>query len=351
MIEASKQCAWFEEPSIAELQKNLATLHRVRKPEYRSEAISLIVEIAAHSLSELWAYLPDLQSCDERIAAQKEEIQQLEVEKTELQAENERLRRLVQQPNTMSVTFPQEQVEIRSQIQRIILQLIASEGLSRSWRIQERVIESGLTQNENSVRNGLRDLEKKGLIRDYVWKGRIVGWTPIPGGQRRLVKLTEERGESWCEEAFGQKPVPSELTVMAQKHNSVTHAVGILEARDHLRARGYQVDEEPAALLADEDNPWGKRAEPDLFVRIDGRKWPIEVQRDVREKYTLKKWNKILELAGRLVIILFNEDKLDQQLELLKSAGQGFSQGEILLASLRAMELGEWEWIKFSAWA
>jgi len=46
------------------------------------------------------------------------------------------------------------------------------------------------------------------------------------------------------------RPVTPEITPMAQRHNSVAHAVGILEARDYLRARGYQVDDAPEAILA-----------------------------------------------------------------------------------------------------
>ncbi|MCP4544209.1 MAG: hypothetical protein GY832_44420, partial [Chloroflexi bacterium] len=122
--------------------------------------------------------------------------------------------------------------------------------------------------------------------------------------------------------------------------------VGILEARDLLRAHGYQVDDDPASILVNPKQIWGRRSDPDLAVRISDREWPVEVQREVAQRHTATKWSKILNLAGRVVLILFNEGKRKRQVEILERAIRNaeLPKGEIRLISLEAMEAGSWEW-------
>lgn len=350
VISESQQCPWLTDQDTRQMhQEKLDALYRVRKSKELWEAFEVVHDIAHYALQEMRSYLlHDLQNCEKLLKSQYERVNQLEQQVENLESKNKRLQQAVYQSAPSSVTFPKEEVTIRSAIQRAILHLMASEGLSRSWRIQQRIIDIGLAQNRNSIRNALRKLKETGLIHDYMWKGRIVGWTPIPGGQRRLVTLTRERGRVWCQKAFGEDPVECELDSMARRHNSVSHAVGILEARDHLRARDYPVDDDPEPILREQGNRWGERVEPDLTAVIDGTQWPIEVQREVREKHTLAKWGKTLGLAGRLAVILFNEDKLKEQTALLERSRQDLPEGEVRLASLRAMELGDWEWTLLS---
>jgi hypothetical protein len=152
-----------------------------------------------------------------------------------------------------------------------------------------------------------------------------------------------ETGREAFRQTFERDPVESELDVMAREHSSVEHGVGTLEAREHLRAAGYRVDDNPEAILADEEEPWHARVEPDLVAVMDGDVWPVEVQREVSTRL-LDKWQKALEMTGRLAIILFNEDKRKRQERLLRQDRRRSSQGEICLTSLEAMEEGEWEW-------
>lgn len=131
---------------------------------------------------------------------------------------------------------------------------------------------------------------------------------------------------------------------MARKHNSVGHAVGILEARDHLRAQGYPVDDVPEPILEEKGERWGRRVEPDLTVVMEKQTWPVEVQREVAPRHTAKKWSKVLNLTQRLALVLFSDEKLDQQMEILEEAINDLPGGVIRLSSLEAMERGPWEW-------
>jgi hypothetical protein len=214
--------------------------------------------------------------------------------------------------------LPTYSITVRSQISQSLLHLMGAEGLGRSWRLSERVIEAEITRNENSVRNALRRLTERGAIADYEWKGRPVGWSPGPGGARRLVKLTD-LGAAWVRTAFDIEPCECEMDVAVQRHPALRHAVGILEARDYLREQGFTVIEEPRPFLEDQAQPWGRRAEPDLLALDGAEIWPVEVQRAVHERY-LKKWNKLLTYCGCLVLILFNEEHRKKQIAILKQA-------------------------------
>jgi hypothetical protein len=78
---------------------------------------------------------------------------------------------------------------------------------------------------------------------------------------------------------------------------------------------------------------------------MDGVAWPVEVQREVSERL-LGKWEKALALAGRLALVLFNEEHREKQAVILERA-MWFSRlapGEVRLTSLEAMEDGGWEW-------
>lgn len=287
-------------------------------------------------------------SREERLEAQEKTINDLEAELDRIEVEYERklerVQRMAWQPSgPAAVTLPEQTIQVRSGIQQVILRLMAQEGLARSWRILQRVIETGITETENSVRNALRGLTKKGLVSNYYWNGHQVGWSPVPGGRRRLVTLTE-KGRQWCRHEFREAAIPSEIAPMAKKHNSVAHAVGILEARDHLQARGYRVNDAPGPILVEEGQRWGRRVEPDLTVEMGGQTWPVEVQREVSPRHTAKKWAKVLGLTGRLALILFSEEKLDQQVEILDQASDDLPAGEIKLISLEAMEGKPWDW-------
>jgi hypothetical protein len=226
------------------------------------------------------------------------------------------------------------------------MRLIGEAGLGRSWRIANRIVEmQGL--KENSVRNALTALTKKELIDDYRRDGKSTRWKFTAGGSRRLVVLTK-RGAAWYREVYGREPVESEILRAARQHRSAVHGVGVLEARDHLRAVGYRVDDDPAAILAQDENRWGRRQEPDLVVWMDGQAWPVEVQREVSQRL-LDKWEKALALNERLVLILFNVEHRERQEVLLRQDKRvrRLRRGVIYLTSLEEMEMGDWEWAVF----
>jgi hypothetical protein len=327
-------------------------LHGVYKPSARPYAGQVLAQVAYELLyyRMLWLF--------NGISILKEAVRQehLKVDalrwregrwkgtQADLQRQIEDLQRqLTSRPQSVAAEIPAQRAVIRSAMQQEIVCLMGAEGLGRSWRIIARVAGAGWGQ-ENSVRNALRKLTKQGVIDDCRRQGKAVHWKITAGGNRRLVRLSE-LGRVWYREAFGHDAVESEITEVAQKHRSIAHGVGILEARDHLREAGCTVSDDPQVILADSGERWGTRSEPDLVATMDGAAWPVEVQREVSERL-LGKWEKALALAGRLALVLFNEEHREKQAVILDRAVwfNRLPPGEIRLTSLEAMEAGDWEW-------
>jgi hypothetical protein len=260
-----------------------------------------------------------------------------------LEAEVGQLRhQLAHLPRKRALVVPSRTVKVKSAIKREVLRLMATRGLGRSWRIAQSVAPVGLWC-EKSVKNTFTSLsDTDQLIDHYRRDGVSVSWKPTAGGNRNLWVLTD-LGRSFCQEVLGVEPVESELLIMSRRHSSVTHGVGILEARDHLRDRGYQVDDDPAAILENANARWDRRVEADLLLSMDSEAWPVEVQREVSERM-LKKWEKALLLTERLVIVLFNERKLQRQRDILNHWQELPRGSEIRLISLEAIETGDWRW-------
>jgi hypothetical protein len=288
----------------------------------------IVGDVAIDLAEWLYRFLTEALCCQQDFKALEEEVKVLR-------------QQLAGRPRTTTVTVPAQTVKVHSDLQREILRLMAVEGLGRSWRIIESITATGLGR-ANSVRNGFRKLAGKGLIDSYRRDARPVSWKPTIGGNRRLWVLTE-LGESFCREVYGREPEVSEVVAAAQKHTSVEHGIGILEARDHLRNMGHVVDDDPAAILRDADERWSSRVEADLLLTMESEVWPVEVQREVHER-TLGKWKKALSLTGRLVIVLFNERKRERQRELLTHCQELPRGSRILLISLEALEADDRTW-------
>ena len=324
-------------------------LHSVYKPSARPYAGLVVAEVAESLGDHLLDALGECESLRSTEAFQEElaskaQVESLESENAALSAKVGQLQeRLACQPKKTKVVIPKRTVVVRAKLQQEILRLMGLEGLGRSWKIFDGVLEAGLTQERNSIRNALRALIKRQLVVDYQRNGKIVRWKVASGGCRRLVMLTKE-GTAWCQEAFDKDLPESELLWAVKRHRSIAHGVGILEARDHLRAAGYQVDDDPGVILARAQDRWGERMEPDLVVWMDDEPWPVEVQREVSNRL-LDKWRKGLELAGRLVLVLFSEQHCARQAHILRQARRKLPRGEIRLTSLEAMEQGSWQWM------
>ncbi|MCP4542642.1 MAG: hypothetical protein GY832_36430, partial [Chloroflexi bacterium] len=213
------------------------------------------------SLDTLVGYLRLLNVQQTEIAQYNDEMEEIEA-KHRFQIEDLRRKLQLEGASVILQTHPRR-IQVRSQIQLTVLRLMAT-GMNRSWRIQQNVVDAGVSSSAASVRHSLQCLEEKGLVRDYE---HLSGWSPVRGGRRRLITLTAD-GQAWCRQVFGDEPLPSEIDKMKKKHTSVSHTVGILEARDLLRAHGYQVDDDPASILVNPKQIWGRRSDPDLAVRI-----------------------------------------------------------------------------------
>lgn len=321
----------------------LALLYRWRRRGGRRQAAgSEFAELLASALREwkiLLQLVEDLTPQRARYAAMGQRLAAAEAENARLRAELER------RPTTTSVEIPAQTVTIRSPVEQEILRLIAALGLARSWRIVQRVMAAGLTDNANSVRNAINRLKKQGHIADYTWNGKAQTWTPTAGGGRQLVRLAAT-GCHWAEQAFQITAAPCELDAMVTRHKGVSHAVAILEAHDHLTAAGCTVDAMPEPLLFDADEPWGARVEPDLLVEYKGTRYLVEVQREVDGRNT-EKWGKALSTGAALMLITLNAQACEKQAFILREAIRRceLPAGEIYLASLEAMESADWHWV------
>ncbi len=332
-------------------------VHRAVKPSVRPYAGKVLVGVAASLLADLaraWRWADELDELTDELegelAAVRLQRAQLEREQQETAQRMAALERelaqaranLARRPAATSLVLPAQKITVESGIQREVLRLLAVEGLGRVWRIVERVLDSELTGNGNTIRNGIARLVERGLVGDYEQHGKPVSWTYKAGGTRRLVQLTPT-GRQWCQAAFGREPVESEIAAAARRHKSVSHGIAVLETAHHLAAAGYAVETEPGAVLAAEDEPWRARAEPDLAFTLRGELWPVEVQREV-SKRLVAKWIKSLELNGRLALVLYHEEARRKQQMILFEARHKLPAGRILLSSIEAMEAGGWTW-------
>jgi len=359
----------YDPPETREAQawrdQAIASLHRLVKPSVRPYAIPTLLKVIERMFFE-WGLCLEVLEDTARALERKEGGRRLRTENERLAGEVQALRAQVgtmeQQLATTqaevaawreralaaapaSVTIPAQTVTVRSKLDKEILRLIAVTGLARSWHVISRITAMGLTEHDNGVRNALKRLKDTELLADFVWNGKPQQWTPRAGGGRQLLRLTE-RGRTWAEMAFKVTAVPCELDVPVQKHKSVAHAVAILEARDHLRAVGYVVNDAPDPLLVRDDERWGQRTEPDLVAMENGVFWPVEVQLEI-DRRNDEKWAKSLSLVPRMCLITVNMQMCEKQAEILRQAVRWsrLPQGEIRLASLEAMDAGIWKWL------
>jgi hypothetical protein len=335
----------------------LGRIHGAMKPAVRPYAGKVLVGVATSLLADLeraWRWADELDelidAAEGELAAERSQRAKLEREQQETAKRMEALEhelaqaraRRVGRPAATSLVLPAQKITVESGIQREILEAMAVEGLGRVWRIVERVLDSELIGNGNTIRNAVNRLAERGLLADYEQHGKPVTWAYKAGGARRLVQLTPT-GRQWCQAAFGSEPVESEIAAAARRHKSVSHGVAVLEAAHHLAAAGYQVETEPGAILAAEDEPWRARAEPDLAFALRGELWPTEVQREVSPR-VVAKWAKSLELCGRLALVLYHEEAQRKQQMILFEARHKLPAGRILLSSIEAMEARGWTW-------
>ena len=316
--------------------KELKCLETLRgcltEPDTGGAVVDAAIEMSqdlANLLFWVWSHRTDKEALEKKVASLEAEVGQLR-------------HQLAHLPRKSALVVPPRTVKVKSAIKREVLRLMATRGLGRSWRIAQSVAPVG-SWCEKSVKNTFTSLfDTDQLIDHYRRDGVPVFWKPAAGGNRNLWVLTD-LGWSFCQEVLGVEPVESELLVVARRHSSVKHGVGILEARDHLLDKGYQVDDDPAAILENANARWDRRVEADLLLSMDSEVWPVEVQREVSERM-LKKWEKALLLTQRLVIVLFNERKLQRQRDILNHWQELPRGSEIRLISLEAIEAGDWRW-------
>jgi len=327
------------------------------KPAVRPYAGKVLVDVAASLLADLeraWRWADELDELTDELEGELTAIRQqcakLEREQQEMAKRIQALEHelaqaradLARRRAATSLVLPAQKITVESGIQREVLRLLATEASDAVWRIVERVLDSELTGTPNTVRNAVNRLVERTLLADYEQHGKPVTWAYKAGGARRLVQLTP-MGRQWCQAAFGGEPVESEIAAAARRHKSVSHGVAVLETVYHLAAAGYEVETEPGAVLASEDEPWRARAEPDLAFTLKGELWPAEVQREVSPR-VVAKWAKSLELCGRLALALFHEEARRKQQMILFEARYKLPAGRILLSSIEAMEARGWTW-------
>lgn len=340
-------CRTSDERDRADLWRaqTLYCIARVRKHSARHISGSMVADLFAYSLEEWQGTLEFVGNAPtDACSSSASEIATLKAENARLRAQIENLQR---QQTPTTVEIPAQTVTVRSAVDREILRLMATTGLSRSWRLVNRILSAGLTDNANTVRNAIRRLKDQNLIEDYAWNHKVQVWSPGAGGGRQLLRLTA-RGRVWAEMAFGITMAPCELDELAQRHKGVSHAIAILETLEHLRIAGYRINDTPGSLLVNEDERWGQRSEPDLVAIRDNVIWTVEVQREVNARNNAK-WAKSLELNPRLMLITLSIQMCNKQAAILSDVirQEQLPPGEIRLASLEAMEKATWQWVEF----
>ncbi|MBN1954690.1 MAG: hypothetical protein JW900_06520, partial [Anaerolineae bacterium] len=302
-------------------QERIRRLHRHFKPSARPWAAREATQILAEMQEEV-VHLAGLADSHQHTRRLEETLESLRAELARARQDANRWRaqvgemeaELARRPKSTTVTIPEQTIVVKSPLQEEIIRLIAEEGLGRSWRIYQRIIAPGLAASKDSARKVMVKLIKRGLVADYEQDGKAVRWGHKPHGSSRLLTLSET-GREWYRQVYGKEPVESEIAVAARQHSSVAHGVGVLEARDDLRAAGYLVDDQPEAILVRLGEQWGRRSQPDLSIVYEGVTWPVEVQRRVTAG-VIEKWAKALRLCGRLAIVLFNEHQRGRQEQL-----------------------------------
>lgn len=305
----------------------IADLHRHYKPTARPYAWLTVYGILRSLLYVAKIYLHDLnisaqelQLARQKISAQRKQIERLQAQ---LQAK----------PKQKQVVKPAEVIEVTRTAEQSILYVMGKTGWGRKWRIAERV-QRLTTVSEGTIRNGFTALRKDELILPFTHRGKSVRYKYGLG--RRDLLVLSEKGKLWYQHAYQCQPQPSELAAAVKKHKGVQHAVDILEVRDLLRALDFQVDADPAPLLAANER-WGHRAEPDLVLDYDGHAWPVEVQREVSPR-NHKKWNKVLRLGeGRLIIVVETVESEAYQISHLEQRWDWRASDTILVTSLETL--------------
>ena len=221
-----------------------------------------------------------------------------------------------------------------------LLRHMGETGFIRPWRVVQRAQLGSCLSPNKVIRSMWQSLRARGLVQIVHFEGMPLRWHWSRGRGRDLIELTAD-GRQWYRLQTQQDPRPSELDWIMHQHISPRHALAILEARDHLRHMDIPTDDAPPPCPRSAEDPLGPRSEPDLLTYYQDRVFPVEVQRDVSNRYLLK-WEKSLDLYQRLMLITFSEACLCRQgTHLMRARQRGqLPTGRILLASLERFEYG-----------
>ncbi len=334
----------------------IARIHRTSAPQRRHKAAEVAIEELIRVIDFLNERVEGLNRENQNLKAQgcrtrhnwvekRWEAKYAEVQsrRKKIQSENERLGAVIAKKERVIKALRRQNslTAALSPLEENILLLMGATGLGRSWRAAERLADEGYGDyGKGSVRNALRSLQEKRLLKEAMELGRVVRWSPPRGGGRAKLLLLSDIAVEWYETMTGEPAADSELHWAQRQHSSLAHGVGILEVADYLRARGYEITLEPEPILVEKDEPHGKRAEPDLIARKGDTWWPVEVQRKVsRQESYRQKWTKTLRLTGRLMLVLFSDERRKQQQQILRAWARrpDWPGGEVLLTSLESM--------------
>jgi len=341
-----------------ERQQAVARIHHTTAPQRRHQAAEVAIEELLRVVEHLRQRVMLLNRENQNLKAagygcpgnNVEERALLEREIGRLQEENEALQAKLKLQEDALKRLRQARVHLGlsvsvTPLEERILLLMGRTGLGRSWRVAEKL--ESKKYGKGSVRNALRSLQAKGLIKEMMELGRKVTWSGPRGGGRSKLLLLSDVGSIWYEMQTGSAPQESELIWAQRLHRSVTHGVAILEVAEHLRSMDMAVEMEPGPLYEAGNAGWGKRAQPDLITHLDDELWPVEVQRKVadHDRYR-EKWAKTLRATGRLMLVLFSEERMSAQRAILKRwmRRSDWPAGEVWLGSLEGMmeDAGDW---------
>lgn len=260
-------------------------------------------------------------------------------------------------PTQAAISPAQVVAEPKRSIYDEVILIIGGEGINRSTRIKELVVERR-GMSEGSVSNALKRMldqdAAERLIRCYEERGKEVQVRTGRAGPRPRLLVLEQKGVERYRELTGQEPVAGEIAWAYERGGqSLNHGLGIIRLAEVLEAMGHSVKREPGRFFlseADAHLPPEQRlrVEPDLLV--DGI--PLEYEMDGKAKREdLEKWRKLARLFRRVYLVAPNRDK---QRALRREVERCFAQrakeagGELetifSFSNLKDLEEGLWLW-------
>ncbi len=190
--------------------------------------------------------------------------------------------------------------------QAALIRLIGDTGLARHPELEKEIAEiTDLTIGSESIANIFKALREKNFIKSYTMDGGLRGQPP---GVDELTEL----GELVYLILTGRKPQTSEVTSGLDEHKTHAHLRLILKSKDWLKKAGYEILDQDARFILDENRQFN----PDVIAKKDDRVIYIEVERDSKKTNQDRdaKWNNFYDFAGGEIYVFCQNERTQRNI-------------------------------------